>query len=77
MNTPRHVSIMEGIVKNIKKSMNTFLATALIIYGITVGVVAIYGCYWLAKTVSYSFFYEDMVQRTVVQMVKPEALKQY
>ncbi len=35
----------------------------------------IYGCYWITKTVSYSFFYEDMVQRTVVEMVKPEYLK--
>ena len=35
----------------------------------------IYGCYWAAKNLSYAFFYEDMVQRTIVQMVKPEALR--
>jgi hypothetical protein len=34
----------------------------------------IYGSYWVAKTVSYSFFYEDMVADTVREMVKPESL---
>lgn len=49
---------------------------------IVVGIVSIffslsilYGCYWVAKTVSYSFFYEDMVIRTINKTVKPEALK--
>ena len=36
----------------------------------------IYGGYWVAKTVSYSFFYESMVEQTVKDMVKPEYLKQ-
>ena len=35
----------------------------------------IYGCYWVAKTVSYTIFYEGMVQSTVRDMVKQEALK--
>ena len=35
----------------------------------------IYGSYWIAKTVSYSFFYESMVEQTVREMVKPEYLK--
>jgi hypothetical protein len=35
----------------------------------------IYGLYWLVKTLSYFFFYEDMVQKTIIEMVKPEALK--
>ncbi len=43
-----------------------------------VGLVAvagfIYGSYWVAKTVSYSIFYEDMVKKTVKEMVKPEYL---
>ena len=48
--------------------------------GMVVGVILIiggliYGGYWLTKTISYSFFYEDMVQRTIVEMVKPEYLK--
>lgn len=34
-----------------------------------------YAGYWLAKTVSYSVFYEDMVQDTVREMVKTESLK--
>ncbi len=34
-----------------------------------------YGSYWIAKTVSYSFFYESMVEQTVREMVKPEYLK--
>ena len=49
----------------------------IVIFGVGIALVLsiIYGCYWVAKTVSYSFFYEDMVKRTVTQMVKPEALK--
>lgn len=35
----------------------------------------IYGCYWAAKTVSYEIFYADMVKSSIVEMVKPEALK--
>ena len=35
----------------------------------------IYGAYWMAKTVSYNLFYEDMVRQTVAEMVQPEALK--
>jgi hypothetical protein len=35
----------------------------------------IYGSYWVAKTVSYSFFYESMVENTVRDLVKPEYLK--
>ena len=35
----------------------------------------IYGLYWVTKTVSYEVFYEDMVQETVREMVKPEHLK--
>lgn len=36
---------------------------------------AIYGCYWVAKTVSYTIFYEDMVEQTIRETVKPEYLK--
>jgi len=35
----------------------------------------IYGGFWVAKTVSYSIFYEDMVRQTIVEMVKPDSLK--
>lgn len=35
---------------------------------------AIYGMYWVAKTVSYEIFYKDMVEQTVREMVKPDSL---
>ncbi len=35
----------------------------------------IYGAYQLTKTLSYKWWYEDMVKATIEQMVKPEALK--
>ena len=35
----------------------------------------IYGTYWIAKTVSYSIFYESMVEDTIIEMVKQESLK--
>ena len=35
----------------------------------------VYVCYWLVKTISYNLFYEDMVKKTVQEMVKPEYLK--
>ena len=35
----------------------------------------LYGCYWVAKTVSYSIFYEDMVKATITEMTNEECLK--
>lgn len=35
----------------------------------------IYACYWIAKNVSYFVFYEDMVEQTIKDTVKQEALK--
>lgn len=46
-----------------------------ILVGIIVVVAAIWGLYWLAKTGSYFFFYESMVQDTIRELVKPGALK--
>ena len=34
-----------------------------------------YGAYWVCKHVSYALFYRSMVQQTVRDMVKAEALK--
>ena len=34
----------------------------------------IYGAWWLKKTISYSWAYEGMVEKTVRKMVKPEYL---
>ncbi len=45
------------------------------IIGLAITVGIIWGCYWVAKTVSYNLFYENMVQETVRDMVKPEYLK--
>jgi hypothetical protein len=44
--------------------------------GLAMSIGFIYGMYWIAKTISYQIFYEDMVQRTVTEMVKPEYLKE-
>lgn len=35
----------------------------------------IYGTYWVGKTVSYSIFYEDMVQGTIKELVKTKCIK--
>jgi uncharacterized protein YneF (UPF0154 family) len=35
----------------------------------------IFGSYWIAKKLSYEWWYEDMVQGTVREMVKPEYLE--
>lgn len=48
--------------------------------GIVIGVIiliigSIYGCYWIAKSASYTIFYESMVEQTVREMVKPEYLR--
>ena len=36
----------------------------------------IYGAFWIFKTVSYYLFYEDMVRRTVVDMVDSNILNE-
>jgi hypothetical protein len=35
----------------------------------------LYGCYYVAKTVSYNVFYEDMVEDTVKELVKKSCLE--
>jgi len=47
-----------------------------IVTGIVVSCIALYGMYWVVKTVSYSIFYEDMVKNTIVEMVKKDSLKE-
>ena len=44
------------------------------LFAIVVLWVFMYGCYWVAKTVSYSLFYADMVEETIQETVKPECL---
>ena len=44
------------------------------VFGVIFAMAFIYASYWLAKNGSYFFFYEDMVQATIREMVKPEYL---
>jgi hypothetical protein len=46
------------------------------ILGLVIFCMFIYGMYWVTKTLSYSIFYEDMVEQTIIEMVNPESLKQ-
>lgn len=50
----------------------------LIVYLTAFAMMAIftYGVYWVFKTISYELFYEDMVEQTVREMVKPEYLQE-
>lgn len=57
------------------KSIDSILVSLLLLAACGGIIYGIYGMYWIAKTVSYSLFYEDMVKQTIEQMVKPEALK--
>jgi hypothetical protein len=47
----------------------------MIIVGLILWAACMYGSYWVVKTLSYSFFYESMVQDTIRELVKPEYLK--
>lgn len=53
--------------------ITTKVAFDIIIYP-TLLCAIIYGAYWCTKTVSYQFFYEEMVQQVVQEMVKAECL---
>lgn len=58
-----------------KKSLN-LLANVLMVVAIAAGFAAgIYGLSKLGKTLSYRWWYQDMVQQTVRDMVKDSALK--
>lgn len=54
---------------------DTLVMVSLSIAGLALVVAIIYGSYGVAKTVSYQIFYEDMVQQTVKEMVKSDALR--
>ena len=48
----------------------------LLFIGVIIAVcLFIWGCYWLAKTGSYFFFYEEMVKETIQELVKEGALR--
>lgn len=50
--------------------------TIAFIGALMVSALLIYGLYWVAKHGSYWLWYEDMVEETIIEMVKPEALKE-
>lgn len=60
-------------IRNILKNTKGNVAGGII--GFILGCCLIYGIYWLAKTVSYNLFYEDMVRQTITEMVKKDSLK--
>ena len=67
--------IKEKIMKlTIRSILNTISPILIILLWAAICICFIYGCYWLAKTVSYSIFYEDMVRQTVIEMVKSTSL---
>lgn len=55
--------------------MKTFGGILTVLAGIALICGVIYGLYWVAKSASYVLFYESMVQQTVRELVKKEALK--
>jgi hypothetical protein len=61
-----------------KEAMTSKKAIAyilMIVAGLILFGFFIYGCYWVAKTVSYSIFYEDMVVETVKELVRENCLR--
>ena len=56
-------------VMNFITNLFLIMCAVIIIPGFT------YGLYWVGKTFSYSFFYEDMVERSIYKTVKPSCIK--
>jgi len=64
-----------GEKMKIKELRNIFV-DSLVFTLITIAICGIiYGYYWLVKIGSYSFFYEDMVIKTIHQQVQPQYLQ--
>jgi len=59
-------------IKNYLPDALDFLAPVI---GFVAVIAFIYFMYWVFKTGSYWFFYEDMVQETIREMVQSGALK--
>jgi hypothetical protein len=45
------------------------------LFGLAIFCLILWGGYWIAKTVSYRLFYKEMVEQTVIELVKPDSLK--
>jgi hypothetical protein len=54
--------------------MNKYIAIGILV--VVIIITAIYGVFWVSKKVGYEVFYEDLVQQTVKDMVKPEYLNE-
>jgi len=54
--------------------MGNLKAVLLVVLYATITLFVVYAVWWVAKTGSYVFFYEAMVQETIREMVKPEYL---
>ena len=63
-------------MKSIIKGGASTLVNGVIILAV-IGIICsvIYGSYWAAKHLSYSWWYEDMVKQTIRQMVNEGALR--
>lgn len=55
--------------------MNKLLSVTAIVFATVFVVCFSYFMWQLGRKINYSLSYEDMVKRTVVEMVKKEALK--
>lgn len=44
------------------------------LFGLVFGISLIYGGYWVTKNLSYTFFYQDLVETTIADKVKPSCL---
>jgi hypothetical protein len=63
-------------LKEVKKKLSCYGQGDLsVIFIIFLFFVIIYWCYLIGKTLSYKIFYEEMVKKTIVQLVKPESLR--
>ena len=63
-------------MKKFLSSAGKFLGTTGMVIGAALlAISVVYGCYWIAKSMSYAIFYEGMVEQTIREMVKPEYLR--
>ena len=61
--------------KKVKMYIKAFSNVVLIICACLLFFGVIYGSFQLTKSISYSLFYKDMVNQTVIEMVKSDCLK--
>ena len=54
--------------------MNDFKGYFPIIFKLLIAVAFMFSCWYIGKWINYKFSYNAQVQKTVCQMIKPEAL---